>query len=122
MPAFFYGTLMHPKILRRVIGHAGLNVRVCPAILTDYTRHQVKVRCQDALFSDLAFSKDEDYPGIIPWSQSQQFKRDLSEEEKSVRGTLVDGLEPMDILLLDTFEGNVSHQLIPRCRLVPAIQ
>lgn len=31
--AFFYGTLMHPKILRRVIGHEGDRLEICPAVL-----------------------------------------------------------------------------------------
>ena len=31
--AFFYGTLMHPSILRRVIGHEGADLLICPAIL-----------------------------------------------------------------------------------------
>jgi hypothetical protein len=31
--AFFYGTLMHPKILQRVIGNDGGHLMICPAIL-----------------------------------------------------------------------------------------
>lgn len=31
--AFFYGTLMHPAVLRRVIRHAGDDLQVAPAIL-----------------------------------------------------------------------------------------
>ena len=31
--AFFYGTLMHPKILTRVIGNDGTHLEICPAIL-----------------------------------------------------------------------------------------
>ena len=31
--AFFYGTLLHPSILRRVIGHEGAQLRICPALL-----------------------------------------------------------------------------------------
>lgn len=31
--AFFYGTLLHPSILRRVIGHAGDELQICPALL-----------------------------------------------------------------------------------------
>lgn len=36
------------------------------------------------------------------------FTRELSLEEKSVQGTLVTGLNDMDIHRLDDFEGNVS--------------
>jgi hypothetical protein len=39
---FFYGTLLHPAILRRVIGHDGQDLFYQPAILQDYTRHHVK--------------------------------------------------------------------------------
>ena len=31
--AFFYGTLMHPQILRRVLQNDGAHLRICPAIL-----------------------------------------------------------------------------------------
>jgi hypothetical protein len=31
--AFFYGTLMHPDILRRVIGNDGAHLKICSAIL-----------------------------------------------------------------------------------------
>jgi hypothetical protein len=64
--AFFYGILMHPKILKRVLNNDASHLRICPAILTvspfprpssassltypskiatqNYTRHKVKVR------------------------------------------------------------------------------
>ncbi|KAG2035248.1 hypothetical protein BDR03DRAFT_993460 [Suillus americanus] len=89
---FFYGTLMHPEILKRVIGNDGSQLQMCPALLLDYTRHQVK---------------NEDYPGILPYSQSRaMFDRDLNSEEKSVRGCLVTGLSDEDVRLLDVFEGD----------------
>jgi hypothetical protein len=31
--AFFYGTLLHPKILKRVIGNDGSHLEMCPAVL-----------------------------------------------------------------------------------------
>lgn len=31
--AFFYGTLMHPMILRRVINNSGNHLKICPAVL-----------------------------------------------------------------------------------------
>jgi len=90
--AFFYGTLMHPNILRRVIGHDGRNLQICPAVLQEYTRHQV------------AWA---DYPGILPYRKSQAlFGRELEVEERCVRGTLVVGLSASDLDLLDVFEGN----------------
>ncbi|KII87642.1 hypothetical protein PLICRDRAFT_42147 [Plicaturopsis crispa FD-325 SS-3] len=90
--AFFYGTLMHPKILRRVIGNDGAHLQICPAVLLEYTRHQIQ---------------HADYPGIVPYTKSRAlFNRELDAEERSVRGTLVTGLTASDIALLDVFEGN----------------
>ena len=31
--AFFYGILLHPKILKRVIGNDGSYLEICPAVL-----------------------------------------------------------------------------------------
>lgn len=31
--AFFYGTLLHPKVLKRVIGNDGSHLTICPAVL-----------------------------------------------------------------------------------------
>ncbi|KAH7925495.1 hypothetical protein BV22DRAFT_1088955 [Leucogyrophana mollusca] len=90
--AFFYGTLMHPEILKRVIGNDGSHLKICPALLSDYTRHQIK---------------HADYPGIVPYSKSRaMFDHDLGLEERSVRGSLVTGLSTEDMRLLDVFEGN----------------
>lgn len=36
--AFFYGTLMHPDIIRKVIGNDGSHLRAAPAIL-QVSRH-----------------------------------------------------------------------------------
>jgi hypothetical protein len=104
--AFFYGTLMHPRILRRVIGNDGSHLQICPGILLDHTRHQVRYA---------------DYPGILPYEESKtMFKGELEPEERSVRGTLVTGLTDADMVLLDIFEGNVRRPLelivIPDCR------
>ncbi|KAF9450918.1 hypothetical protein P691DRAFT_725187 [Macrolepiota fuliginosa MF-IS2] len=93
--AFFYGTLMHPKILKRVIGNDGGHLEICPAVLMDYTRHKVK---------------GADYPGLVPFSRSRdtlfQGREILSQEDRCVRGTLVTGLTREDIRLLDYFEGS----------------
>ncbi|KAK7696263.1 hypothetical protein QCA50_000916 [Cerrena zonata] len=91
--AFFYGTLIHPSILRRVIGHEGEQLSICPAVLLDHTRHKVK---------------NADYPGVLPFSRSVTLfqGRELTPDEKSVRGTLVSGLSESDVALLDIFEGD----------------
>jgi gamma-glutamylcyclotransferase (GGCT)/AIG2-like uncharacterized protein YtfP len=88
--AFFYGTLMAPQVLHRVIwgsqtpptpAHASL-LRIRPAILHAHQRHKVK---------------HADYPAILPTDSTCS---------SSVRGTLVQGLTDGDIWRLDIFEGN----------------
>jgi hypothetical protein len=88
--AFFYGTLMAPPVLHRVIwgsqtpptpAHASL-LRIRPALLPTYQRHKVK---------------HADYPAILPTEPSST---------SSVRGTLVQGLTDGDIWRLDIFEGS----------------
>lgn len=86
--AFFYGTLMAPPVLHRVIwgsqtpptpAHASL-LSIRPAILHAHQRRHVK---------------GADYPAVIP-----------SAQESEVRGTLVEGLTDGDIWRLDIFEGD----------------
>lgn len=86
--AFFYGTLMAPPVLHRVIwgsqspptpAHASL-LRIRPAILHAHQRRKVR---------------HADYPAILP-----------SAPESEVRGTLVQGLTDGDIWRLDIFEGS----------------
>jgi len=91
---------MHPQILKRVIGNDGTHLRIYSAILLDYTRHQIK---------------HADYPAVIPYSHSKSmFDRELSPEEKSVRGSLVTGLSEAEVLLLDVFEGDeYVRNLVP---------
>ncbi|RPD61226.1 hypothetical protein L226DRAFT_560363 [Lentinus tigrinus ALCF2SS1-7] len=94
--AFFYGTLLHPSILRRVIGHDGGQLQICPALLLEHTRHKIK---------------HADYPAVIPYTKSKELfasagHADLSPEERTVRGTFVQGLNDQDIHLLDLFEGD----------------
>lgn len=96
----FYGTLVHPAILARMIGHQGSNLIVQPAILEGYALHHVK---------------GEDYPGLVSLSDSQRI---LSQQEgekiedsslpkkTAIRGMLVKGLSVMDVKKLDKFEGD----------------
>jgi hypothetical protein len=47
---------------------------------------------------------------IIPFEKARNLiGKDLSREEKCVRGNLVYGLSQVDRDLLDVFEGDVSH-------------
>ncbi|KAG7089547.1 hypothetical protein E1B28_011220 [Marasmius oreades] len=91
--ALFYGTLMHPRVLHRVIGVDGKQLQIAPAVLSDFTRHKVK---------------QEEYPGIIPYqtARSAELVPELSRDEKCVRGCLVTGLTERDIMFLDVFEGS----------------
>lgn len=86
--AFFYGTLMAPPVLHRVIwgsqtpptpAHASL-LSIRPAILHAHQRRHVK---------------GADYPAVIPSTQNSE-----------VRGALVEGLTDGDIWRLDIFEGD----------------
>ncbi|KAL5464995.1 hypothetical protein PMIN07_004226 [Paraphaeosphaeria minitans] len=90
--AFFYGTLMAPPVLHRVIwgqstpptpAHASL-LHIRPAILHAHQRRQVR---------------HADYPAVLPSSPSS-----------SVRGTLVTGLTDGDIWRLDIFEGDMYER------------
>lgn len=76
---FFYGTLVHPKILARVIGNDGAHLTVQNAILPG---------------AKLFHVIEEDYPGLVLHSSS------------CVKGTLVSGLTVSDLRCLDTFEGD----------------
>ncbi|KAF2801761.1 uncharacterized protein BDZ99DRAFT_469501 [Mytilinidion resinicola] len=85
--AFFYGTLMAPAVLHRVIHGTStptpfqrslLTIR--PALLHRFQRHKVR---------------SADYPAILPANSTT-----------AVRGTLVTGLTDGDIWRLDIFEGH----------------
>ena len=58
--------------------------------------------------------QNAEYPGIVPYERGRQlFDRDLEQEERSVRGTLVRGLTLTDIGHLDIFEGDVRLPILP---------
>ena len=85
--AFFYGTLMAPPVLCRIIRGPPsssttndiASLRVRPAILHAYKRHRVK---------------NKKYPAILP-----------GDMHSSVQGMLVEGLTATDIWRLDLYEG-----------------
>jgi len=53
-----------------------------------------------------------DYPAIVPYEKGKTlFDRQLTQDERSVRGTVVMGLTEEDIRLLDVFEGDVRRKL-----------
>ena len=100
--AFFYGTLMAPPVLHRVIwgsqtpptaAHASL-LSIRPAILHAHQRRKVR---------------HADYPAIVP-----------SSPESEVRGTLVEGLTDGDIWRLDIFEGDEYERRDVRVRVLEA--
>ncbi|KKY17938.1 putative disease resistance protein [Diplodia seriata] len=100
--AFFYGTLMVPKVLHRVIygtstpepwQTASLSPSR-PALLHAHQRRKVR---------------HADYPGVIPLP-------DADPSSTSVRGTLVAGLTDADMYRLDLFEGDEYERRRVRVR------
>ena len=98
--AFFYGTLMAPPVLHRVIwgsqtpptpAHASL-LHIRPAVLHAHRRHKVK---------------HADYPAILP-----------VDARSLVRGTLVEGLTDGDIWRLDIFEGSEYERRKVKARVL----
>ncbi|GAA5876257.1 hypothetical protein JCM3774_002339 [Rhodotorula dairenensis] len=91
---FFYGTLCHAAVLRRVIGHAGEQLSSRDAVLEDHIRLHVA---------------GEDYPAVVSVvsaESSQLLKRPLEATERRVQGVLVQGLTDDDVRMLDEFEGD----------------
>ncbi|KAF2427551.1 hypothetical protein EJ08DRAFT_575677, partial [Tothia fuscella] len=97
--AFFYGTLMAPRVLHRVCHGPSVplsttsnnTLKARPALLKSYRRHRVK---------------GADYPAIIPADGS------------TVRGTLVTGLTDGDIWRLDIFEGDEYRRAKVKVRVI----
>ncbi|KAG9015085.1 hypothetical protein FRB94_004204 [Tulasnella sp. JGI-2019a] len=91
--AFFYGTLMHPAILRRVIANDGGHLQICPAVLFSHTRLHIQ-HC--------------DYPAVVSADVGQKVmgNKALDPDEKTVRGVVARGLSAQDVALLDVFEGD----------------
>ncbi|OQD72298.1 hypothetical protein PENPOL_c001G06917 [Penicillium polonicum] len=99
---FFYGTLVVPQILHKVI-HGQANpepwqkamLRFQPAILHGYRRHRVQ---------------HADYPGIVavpePAIETEKSSDPKTNAGTSVIGTLVSGLTDGDVYRLDRFEGS----------------
>ncbi|ORX40856.1 pyridoxal phosphate-dependent transferase [Kockovaella imperatae] len=89
---FFYGTLMVPAILERVLRHPTDHLTFEDAILPGFTRHCVK---------------GQDYPAVTSVEQSHELMAStgpLDARDMDTRGTLVKGLSLKDIRPLDLFE------------------
>ncbi|KAA8573963.1 hypothetical protein EYC84_005505 [Monilinia fructicola] len=94
--AFFYGTLMAPEVLHRVIYGSSrhlpsASLTITPALLPDYCRHRVR---------------SVDYPGII------------FEPGHTVRGTYVTGLTPQNMQCLDWFEGSQYERKVVTVKIL----
>ncbi|CAO3669024.1 unnamed protein product [Rhizopus microsporus] len=96
---FFYGSLMSPVVLIRVLLGSGASeqaklekfksIRLIPASLKGYIRSSLK---------------GEDYPAIVH----------TGKEQDKVTGILCEGLSEQDVKALDIFEGEVNiHEYIP---------
>lgn len=86
---FFYGTLVHPKILARVIGNDGAHLEIQNGVLDG---------------AKLFHVKGEEYPGLLRMDST-------STAINAVKGTLVRGLTPADLRCLDAFEGDEYERL-----------
>ncbi|ORY79058.1 AIG2-like family-domain-containing protein [Protomyces lactucae-debilis] len=85
---FFYGTLMHPAVLNRVISSTETPAYL-PVILPGYARFRVK---------------GQDYPGVIAAQDAPEGS--VAEANVSVAGMLVSHLSSYAIKRLDAFEGD----------------
>ncbi|SCV74695.1 BQ2448_7724 [Microbotryum intermedium] len=112
---FFYGTLVHPKILARVTGHPGANLTTCDALLPNHTRHHVigegdfslRISHCSAEADSRPYCRCADYPAVVSVSLGRTIiGRELTAEESRVQGSLVRGLTDEDIAYLDEFEGD----------------
>ena len=86
---FFYGTLVHPKILSRVIGNDGAHLHIQNAVLDGAKLYHVK---------------GAEYPGLLRVESS-------AASINAVKGTLVSGLTASDLRCLDAFEGDEYTRL-----------
>ncbi|KAF8558147.1 hypothetical protein OG21DRAFT_1520001 [Imleria badia] len=68
--AFFYGTLMHPKISKRVIRNGGPYLQIRPALLLDYTRHKINEYTREVVLvhalGPLVALDDMQATGVVP--------------------------------------------------------
>lgn len=122
---FFYGTLCHAAVLRRVIGNNGQHLTCRDAILEDHVRLHVAGEGAYALQfvpgrptpfadkpADLGLCPSTDYPAVVSVDSAesaQLLKRSLEATERRVQGVLVQGLTDEDVAMLDEFEGDASQ-------------
>ncbi|KAG8749830.1 hypothetical protein FRC14_001065 [Serendipita sp. 396] len=92
--AFFYGTLLHPRVLKRVLNRGGDDLEIAPAILDGYIRHRVRWA---------------DFPAVVLASTSHDFFKtgSSSADVDCVRGCYVSGLTEADMIRLDRFESGL---------------
>lgn len=117
---FFYGTLMAPAVLTRVIGRPGNGLKSSDAILDLHARLHVKGEGELSSpshvhpISSHYVSDHTDYPAVVlAQTGAVILGRELSQGESSVRGTLVSGLTSQDVAFLDEFEGDVCGSPVP---------
>ncbi|PYI07995.1 hypothetical protein BO78DRAFT_365947 [Aspergillus sclerotiicarbonarius CBS 121057] len=104
---FFYGTLMTPQILHRVIHGQAVPepwqkalLTIKPAILHNYRRHRVQ---------------GADYPGIVAVPEGDDAGAGSG---PSVLGTVVWGLTDGDVFRLDRFEGSEYEKRVVGVRVL----
>lgn len=86
---FFYGTLMFPAIVTRLLGRSASELDFSEAILPGFVRLHIKER---------------DYPALVTLEDANKTFGNLGED--SVKGVLVKGLTSAEMDLLDEWEGD----------------
>ncbi|KAG8945792.1 hypothetical protein FRC03_001633 [Tulasnella sp. 419] len=88
--AFFYGSLMDPLILKKVLENDGSHLMISLGILKDYVRHRVT---------------DTNFPAIISSIQSRHKFDGLPPRIDTVPGVIVRGLTPDDQRRISQYNG-----------------
>lgn len=102
--AFFYGTLLHPKVLKRVINNNGDHLKIAPAVLNGYRRHEVS---------------GAHFPAIIRADLSHEtFNTPPDPTNDRVQGSYVSGLTTKDVARLDRFESNLYTRELVEVQLL----
>ncbi|SPO41624.1 uncharacterized protein PSFLO_07106 [Pseudozyma flocculosa] len=108
---FFYGTLVHPQVLSRVIGNDGAHLTVQNGILPNHALCHIKGQDYPGLV------KQQDLARIFPAATAAQL---VQSERTAVKGTVVCGLTAQDLRCLDTFEDDEYTRKTVAITLDPA--
>ncbi|KAL2811343.1 hypothetical protein BJX63DRAFT_277983 [Aspergillus granulosus] len=133
---FFYGTLLAPEMLHRVV-HGSPNpqqwqkemLHFKPAVLHGYRRHRVRGEDYPAIISVLSSSEDASSSatpaaaattatGTVSSTMAGTAPGGSTNSSASVLGTVVSGLTDGDIHRLDIYEGSEYNRVSVRVRVL----